>query len=143
MSFDLAISPAGDLMFSPADLVFSPSADLQGVSGTALIEQRIVTRLKVARGSWTYDESGDFGSQLYRLTGMSPITAQVQANSYVREALRDMDDISIDAVNISLSGSSLVLIIDYTIQDVTVSTADESQQQFEMVIGGSPPGGDV
>jgi hypothetical protein len=134
--WDLAISQGGDLVFTPGDLIFSPSADLSGISGTDLIEQRMVMRLKVQRGSWTYDADGSFGSQLYRLTSMTPDTAQAQAEAYVREALRDMDDIEINSVHVLMDSASLALIIDYNVLDESISLTDETQQQLELVVSG-------
>lgn len=137
MSWDLAISAAGDLVFSPGDIVFSESADLSGISGIDLVEQRMILRLKVERGSWVYDEDLSFGSQLTKLMSMTPTTGMVQVDAYVREALREITEIQVDAVNVSLDGSSLVLIIDYHVTDETASLTDENEQQLALVIGGT------
>jgi hypothetical protein len=134
MSWDIAISPAGDLIFTPGDVVFSASADLSGISGVDLIEQRMLVRLKLQRGSWVYDEDGSFGSQLYKLASMTPQTAMVQADAYVREALRDISEIQIDEVAVSMNGSALILIISYQVTDETISPSDENEQQLEVVI---------
>ena len=138
MSWDLALSSSGDLVFTPGDVVFSQSADLSAISGINLIEQRMITRLKLQRGSWVYDENESLGSQLYRLTSMTPQTAQVHAEAYVREALRDILEIQVDTVRVSLSGPSLVLIIDYHIVEETVSLSDVNQQELELVISATP-----
>lgn len=140
MSWDLALSMAGDLVFSPGDLIFSPSADVQGISGVDLIEQRMVMRMKLHRGSWTYDADGSFGSQLYKLMGSNPKSGAAQASAYVREALREIPEIDIDDVSISFQGSSLVLIINYHVLEVSVSSDEVNEQTLEIVVAG-PSGG--
>lgn len=140
MSWDLALSSAGDVVFTPGDVVFSPSADIQGISGIDLIEQRIRTRLKVQRGSWTYDEDGSFGSQLYRLTSMVPQAAIPQAVAYVREALREMPDIDVDDVDVSMRGSVLIVIVNYHVLEVSLASDEVTQQNLEIVVA-SPSGG--
>lgn len=136
MAWDLALASSGDLIFTPGDLMFSPSADISGISGVDLIEQRMLMRLKLHRGSWVYDDDGSFGSQLYRLIGHNPNTAAAQADAIVREALRPMDEIDVGEVHIMQQDTSLVLIIDYRVLDVQVSAADENQQRLEIVISG-------
>ena len=138
MSWDLALASSGDLVFTPGDLMFSPSADLQGISGTDQVEQRMITRLKIHRGSWTYDDDGSFGSQLFRLTSMTPQTATAQATAYIQEALRDITEIQVDEVRPVQIGSSLALIIDYHITEETISMSDENERQLEVVISGGP-----
>jgi len=85
MSFDLAIAPNGDLIISAAK-------DLQGATGTAIIEQRIEMRLRLIRGAWIYDERGQLGSNLQELFGMPPEIAATRVEPLVREALRTMED---------------------------------------------------
>lgn len=94
MSYDLALSENGDL-------IFAANRDLQGVSGIALIEQRMRLRLRMMRGQWQFDPEGTLGSRLYTLPGKSPEEASAQAQMYVREALREMDEIQVDGVTTS------------------------------------------
>lgn len=138
MSWDLALAASGDLIFTPGDIVFSQSADLSGISGVNLIEQRMITRLKIHRGSWTYDQDGSFGSQLHNLTSMTPQMAMPAATAYVQEALREITEIQVDEVHVSKSGTSLVLIIDYHVLEENISMTDENEQQLELVIAGGP-----
>lgn len=140
MAWDLALSSAGDVVFTPGDLVFSPSADIQGISGVDLIEQRMRMRLKLQRDSWTYDEDGTFGSQLYKLMGASPSNATAQATAYVHEALREITEIDVDDVHVSLDGSSLVMVVDYHVLEVSLASDEINEQQLEIVIAG-PSGG--
>lgn len=133
MSWDIALAPTGDIRFSS-------SGDLAGISGTDLIEQRMMLRMKIQRGSWTYDEDGTLGSQLVRLTGMASQLAITQVDAYVREALRDMNEISIGDIDISQNGSALVLLINYSVVEETVSMDEENQQQLEVVISATNRG---
>lgn len=134
MAWDLALSSAGDVIFTPGDLIFSPSADILGVSGVDLIEQRMRMRMKLQRGSWTYDEDNSFGSQLFKLVSTTPEAGAAQASAYVREALREMDEIDVDDVHVSFQGSSLVLIVDYHVLEVDIASDEVNQQQLEVVV---------
>lgn len=106
MSYDLVISEHGDL-------VFGSNRDLAGISGTDLIEQRIKLRLKIQRGSWTYDEDGDLGSRLNSISSMNPDQLEVMAKTYAIEALQDLDEISIVDVHTDVSSQDITLVIFY------------------------------
>lgn len=106
MPFDLLLTENGDLAFSAV-------RDLQGISGIGQVNQRIRTRLKVPIGSWVYDEDGTFGSSLSGILNANPDEAQARAEAYVREALRPMEDISIDHVELEYSSSSLTVSVFY------------------------------
>lgn len=113
MAFDLAISGNGDLIISGA-------RDLQGVSGVPLLEQRMLIRLRIARGSWIYDTDGSLGSTLFSLLHESPDEVSDRAPAIVREALRGMEnEISIDDVEASVVDDSLVLVIGYRVAEIT------------------------
>lgn len=88
MSFDLAISPHGDL-------IMGSNRDLGGVSGDDLISQRISVRLLVHRAAWYFDEDGTFGSTLYEVMGKSADSA-IEIDARVREALEPMGDINVE-----------------------------------------------
>lgn len=120
MPYDLALSEHGDL-------IFSASRDLQGVSGIALVEQRIRLRLRIPRGQWQFDADGNLGSQLFTLTGQSMDAATSHAQIYVREALRDMNEIIVDDVLVSGSsdGRSLEIHVKYHVSEDDGSTAPE------------------
>ena len=85
MSFDLAIATNGDLIISAAK-------DLQGATGTAIIEQRIKLRLRLPRATWIYDPEGRLGSNLSELFGVEPEIAATRVVPLVREGLRAMED---------------------------------------------------
>lgn len=93
MPFDLAISENGDL-------IFSAIRDLQGIGGIGQVNQRVRTRLKIPLASWIYDDEGTLGSQLYTLVSSNPAEAQARAEAYVREALRPMEDVNVDHVEL-------------------------------------------
>lgn len=106
MAFDLAISENGDLVIGGA-------RDLQGVSGQNLIEQRMRVRLRVPRGGWIYDTVGRFGSNLLLLLNESPELVEERAGIIVQEALRGMDEITIDDVEAQLLDNELLLTVGY------------------------------
>lgn len=106
MAFDLAISEHGDL-------VFGSNRDLAGISGSDLIEQRIKLRLKIQRGSWTYDEAGELGSRLSSITNMRPDQLEVMAKTYATEALQSLDEITVVDVETKLSSQDITLIVFY------------------------------
>lgn len=127
MSFDLAISRAGDL-------IVTPNRDLSGISGTDLIEQRMKIRLRVEQGTWTYDETNSLGSQLHRLLGISPARAAAIAPAYVHEALRAMDDIEVTAVNVFPAVGFLTIFIDYRVLDDLDAPNEENAQRLEIML---------
>ncbi len=131
--WDLGIAANGDV-------ILAGNRDLSGVSGTALLEQRMKMRLRLHRGEWTYDTRDTFGSNLYKLMGMPPANAAQIAPAYVREALRGMDEIVIEDVKILTGTSSITLIVFYRVSDVTYAAEEEQVRQVEISLplsGGS------
>lgn len=133
MSWDLAITQDGDLLMDG-------NGALQGKSGTGLIEQRMMLRLKLHRGSWMYDLEDTLGSQLYTLVGKPPASVSSMALAYVREALRSMTEISVDNVHIQPGVRSISILVDYHVVDDTDTSTDtqDSEQQaiFTIPVGG-------
>lgn len=133
MSWDLAITQDGDLLMDG-------NGSLQGKSGTGLIEQRMMIRLKLHRGSWMYDTEDNLGSQLYTLVGKAPASVASMALAYVREALRSMNEISVDNVHIQPGVRSISILVDYHVVDDTDTSTDtqDSEQQaiFTIPVGG-------
>lgn len=119
MAYDLALSENGDL-------IFSAIRDLQGIAGVGQINQRIRTRLKIPLSTWVYDDDGNLGSQLYTLSTMNPNEAQVRTEAYVRESLRQMDDISVDSVELVQDANGFVVNVFYrlTAEADEFTTAD-------------------
>lgn len=130
MAWDMAISAHGDL-------VFAGNRDLAGVSGTDLLEQRMRLRLRVHRGSWTYDEDKTLGSFLYQVIGMPPQSASDTARIYVNEALRDMTEIVVDDVVTLPTDKDLTVIVFYRVLNPTEQPAGvvpSDQQQLTVIL---------
>jgi len=85
MAWDLCISNFNDL-------VFSPHRDMQTVSGEDLLNQRIILRLKMKRGSWIFDEHKDLGSNLDFALQMDQPNAIESLEMLVAEALEPISD---------------------------------------------------
>ena len=130
MSFDLAIAPNGDLIVSAAK-------DLQGATGTAIIEQRIGLRLRLIRGSWMYDDRGSMGSNIQELFGSAPEIAATRVEPLVREALRTMEDeIEINQVVASPGEKDITVTVAYRLlyTDETSGVTDVSDIQTVGII---------
>jgi phage gp46-like protein len=110
MAWDLAISEHGDL-------VFGGNRDLAGVSGIDLIEQRIKTRLKVPRGTWLYDRVGDLGSSLHTVSNMRPEHVITAAKGYTAEALRPLDEIQVQEIQVDADGRGIAVTVFYLVND--------------------------
>jgi hypothetical protein len=78
--WDIAMSRAGDLLFAS-------NRDLDYVDGIELINQRIITRLRMLRGSWLFDEAGTLGSRLDLVLSEDMPEAEGDIDGLVREAL--------------------------------------------------------
>lgn len=121
MSYDLAISDHGDL-------ILGGNRDLAGVSGEDLNDQRITIRLTVHRGSWFYDTEGTLGSDLYQAIGKSP-DADLAVDARVRDALREMGDITVENIDSKYDedGKSLVILVEYAVNP------EENQSSLNML----------
>jgi len=94
MSYDLALGPTNDL-------VFAANRDLLGVSGRAMYDQRIKTRLKIRRGTWVFDVEKKLGSRLDLVLGRASESAMTEVTAFVHEALDGMDDVTITSVEVT------------------------------------------
>jgi hypothetical protein len=113
MSYDLALGPSNDLMFAA-------NRDLLGVSGTAIYDQRIRTRLKIRRGTWVFDSEKKLGSRIDLVLGRSSDRAASEITAFVHEALADMSDIIVTGVQTVIPdqdtrASMLSVNVSYTI----------------------------
>lgn len=123
LPWDLAISEFGDL-------IFSGHGDLLGRSGQDLIEQRIRLRLMIQRGGWVYDTEKRLGSNLFRLINTPSGAIKQSAVQIVREALRGLDEITVEDVNVSIDDSgSLVLVIYYRVQETRQGVVTSSVER--------------
>jgi phage gp46-like protein len=94
MAWDLQISNLNDLLYGP-------NRDFQTVIGDALIQQRIMLRLKMQRGSWILDETKDLGSNLNFALRMGQPAALEELDTLVAEALEPMlDEIQIAEIEV-------------------------------------------
>lgn len=85
MSWDLQISRLNDLMFGP-------SRDWQTITGDSLLQQRVMLRLKMQRGSWILDDTKDLGSNFIFALRMGQPAAMEALDSLVAEALEPISD---------------------------------------------------
>jgi hypothetical protein len=129
MSWDFAIDG------ETGDWVFGPDRDYLTVTGTAILRQNILTRLKIPRGSFIYDDVGSLGSRLYAAMRMTRDDAIAEIPGIVREALAPMSEITVSDVQVlgDVEGTSRLMVrIMYSprvgqmpeISDVTEETLD-------------------
>jgi hypothetical protein len=125
MPYDMAISDHGDL-------ILTAHRDIAGITGVALIEQRMKLRLRLNRGSWIYDATQTLGSQLYTLVGSPSGDAVSYVDAHVREALRDMEEISVEEVQVAQTEKDITLLVVYhqelTDDDTQIPTDTELQE---------------
>lgn len=133
MAWDIALAANGDV-------ILAANRDLLGVSGTALVEQRIRLRLKLHRGEWVYDESDTLGSQLYRLNGLPPGEAAKYVDAYVREALRDMTEISIWSVEMDYGDKGILVTVQYQVELSSDESDLPADLQLQSLTIGVPGG---
>ncbi len=110
MSWDAALDQNGDW-------IFSGNRDILQVDGNALTQQRIMTRLKIPRGTFVFDETSDLGSELQFALRYNTDRAQREIPGIVQRALEPMsDEISVTSVTVSLSTNQRQLVIDIRYQ---------------------------
>lgn len=127
MAFDLALAANGDL-------VFAANRDWLGVSGTPQIEQRMRLRMKIPRGSWVYDENQRIGSRIHRVLRQTPDRAAVEIPIFVREALDDMNDISIGDVQVTSDGRSISVVINYQVTTLPEGAGEPENESTDQMI---------
>jgi len=92
--WDLAISSHGDL-------IFAPGKDLEYVEGTQLINQRIINRLRIKRGSWIFNRDSSLGSDLDSTMGRPQEQQLANIPHLISEALIPMEE-EIDVQDIQI-----------------------------------------
>lgn len=105
MAYDFALTKNGDW-------IFSANGDIQGVAGELLLQQRVMTRLKIVQG-WALDPTnGLLGSRLKSGLRLPQGRALRELPLMVREALAPITDINILDVTTELvpSDSRAVLL---------------------------------
>lgn len=94
MPSDLAIN------YNTGDIIMAPTNDIAVRTGTAVLEQRIRTRLRIRAGQWPLDPTGgELGSGLLEMTRVPTWRALTDIPRVVREALAPMDDLTIHDVS--------------------------------------------
>ena len=133
MSWDLALSPY-------QDLIFSANRDLQYVDGVALVNQRIITRLQIIRGTWLFDDSATLGSRLDLVLAEDQVQGPPNIEGLVREALEPIrDEIEIENIDVSLKPLGQVLVtVDYIWLTPSVAPFSQDLQRLAIVL---PTGG--
>lgn len=97
------------------DLIFSPHLDLLGAAGPNLTQQRILTRCKIPRGTFTYDVDGTLGSRLHTISSSATSRQVREAPALVEEALEPMTDIRVNDVDVSVDENNrLVVSVKYS-----------------------------
>lgn len=111
MPWDIAISNHGDL-------IFAANRDLEYVEGTQLLNQRIINRLRIQRGSWIFNRDSSLGSDLDSLVGKSFNQQINHVPMIVQEALVPMEDeiqlIAVDVVPDPKDPRSLQVVVEYS-----------------------------
>lgn len=83
--------------------------ELETVSGTEEVAQRVMMKLAARRGSFW--PKPDYGSRLYRLTcGEKPSNREMAVRQYVYEALSDENEVRLEAVTISYPQADIMRI---------------------------------
>jgi hypothetical protein len=94
---DLATDPA------TGDFMFGGTRDLMGCTGPELVNQRILTRARIPRGTFAYDENGTLGSRLHSIMGYPSQRQISSAPALVQEAVEPMDDIRVTNVTVNVT----------------------------------------
>jgi hypothetical protein len=130
LSWDIALDKTGDWLFSG-------NRDILPVDGPALMHQRIMTRLRIPRGTVIFDEEGTLGSNLKFALRYNTERAQREVPMMVNEALDQIsNEINISSVTLSLSNDNRQLMVDisYSIisvdDEAEVSTDEERSLQI-------------
>ena len=131
MSWDLALSPYQDLLFSPG-------RDWQYVDGVALINQRIVTRLMIVRDSWLFDDTGVLGSHLDLALREDQVEAEANIDGLVREALDPInDEINIRDIHIDVDAiGQIKVLIEYVWLTPNITPFALDLQQLAVILPG-------
>lgn len=132
MAVDLAFD------FVKGDLKIAPNKDLDRVTGSALTNQRIRTRLLIVQGQWLLDPSGGtLGSRLNEALRMPLYRAESEVPLLVHEALEPMDDIDVTNVTCETDADdskALVIAVYYRVLDESDQT-DPTQFSTSVTIG--------
>lgn len=131
--WDLAISPHGDL-------IFSAGRDWLFVDGEQLMNQRIVNRLRIKRGSWIFNRDSSLGSDLDSVVGRSMEQQLENIPHLISDALDPIrDEIELHDVAVTtdeLGGVVAILSYSLIIPDVPGDVIDQAAVQLFIPISG-------
>lgn len=82
------------------DWVYTGHRDLMQSDGEEHIYQRIITRLKIPRGEYVYDELGNLGSMLAEATRGKVTHVLPELPTIIQEALEPMPDVRVNDVQV-------------------------------------------
>jgi hypothetical protein len=109
MPWDLAISDHGDL-------IFAPGKDLSYVDGVQLMNQRIINRLRIRRGSWIFNRDSSLGSDLDSVMGRPQEQQLENIPHLIQEALTPMEDeIDVHDIQVTPATRGVTVLIEYTL----------------------------
>lgn len=133
MPWDLAISQHGDL-------VFSGGRDWQFVDGQQLMNQRIINRLRIKRGSWIFNRDSTLGSELDSSLGRASSQQLENIPHMVSDALEPIkDEININDVSVTtdeLGGVFIALSYSMIIPDLPDEVVDPAAVEILIPISG-------
>jgi hypothetical protein len=119
--WDLATDP------DTGDFLFGPTFDLIAATGPQLVEQRILSRCKIPRGTFTYDDDGNLGSRLHLISRTRSEQQLAQAIPFIQEALDGMEGVSIGAITPSVVEGQLLFRVRWS----PISEPDEAGEEPE------------
>jgi hypothetical protein len=118
------------------DFIFDPTRDILAVSGLALARQTIITRLKIPRASFVYDEDGTLGSRLNEMQRATTPAALKSVPDMVHEALADMPGIALKDVQAYISDddkNAIVVRIIYSTRLEEEPPAPEIEEDMDII----------
>jgi hypothetical protein len=131
--WDLAISQHGDL-------VFSGGRDWQFVDGEQLMNQRIINRLRIKRGSWIFNRDSTLGSDLDSVLGRASSQQLDNIPHLVSDALDPIkDEINVQSVNVTTDELGTVFVIlsySLIVPDLPDEIVDQAAVQLIIPISG-------
>jgi hypothetical protein len=109
MSWDIAISEHGDL-------VFAGNRDLEITEGVQLVNQRIINRIRLKRGMWIFNRDSSLGSDLDSIMGRPQEQQLENIPQLIADALAPMEDeIDIRDVQVASESRGVSALIEYAL----------------------------
>lgn len=133
MPWDLALDP------NTRDLVISPRSDFAVRTGSEVVKQLIITRLRISAGEWHLDPTGGMlGSRMKALMRMPAFQVETDAPRVIREALEPMDDLLVHEVLVNVDPKNarrITIGLSYSVVEPDgTSTGDEETLTTDLTI---------